>query len=73
MKKNVGSLDRTLRFIIGLVLILMVFIGPQTPWGWLGLILIGTSLLSWCPVYAPFKISTIGKAEQPAPPADKAE
>jgi hypothetical protein len=61
MKKNMGSLDRTLRIIAGLVLILLVFVGPQTPWGWLGLILIGTSLVSWCPLYIPFKISTIKK------------
>ncbi|MCM8556227.1 YgaP family membrane protein [Sphingomicrobium sediminis] len=51
MKKNVGSLDRTLRIIVGLVLVAMVFVGPQTPWGWLGLILIGTALVSFCPAY----------------------
>jgi phosphatidylglycerophosphate synthase len=73
MKKNVGTLDRTLRFVIGLILILMVFIGPQTPWGWLGLILIGTAVISWCPIYAPLKISTIGKSNQESAPADKSE
>jgi hypothetical protein len=59
MKKNMGKIDKTLRFILGLVLISLVFIGPQTPWGWLGLIPLVTSLVGWCPAYVPFKLSTI--------------
>jgi len=59
MKKNMGKIDKTLRFIVGLVLISLVFIGPQTPWGWIGLIPLLTSLVGWCPVYVPFKWSTI--------------
>jgi len=31
--KNVGTLDRVLRIVIGLGLISLVFIGPKTPWG----------------------------------------
>ena len=58
MKKNMGTIDRSLRIIVGLILISLVFIGPQTPWGWVGLILIGTSLIGWCPAYVPFKFST---------------
>lgn len=58
MKKNMGTVDRTLRIIVGLVLISLVFIGPQTPWGWIGLIPLGTSLVGFCPVYLPFKFST---------------
>lgn len=49
--KNVGSLDRTLRIIIGLVLLSLVFIGPQTPWGFIGIILIVTGFISFCPIY----------------------
>ncbi len=59
MKKNMGKIDKTLRFIVGLVLISLVFIGPQTPWGWIGLIFLFTSLVGWCPLYVPFKWSTI--------------
>ena len=36
MTPNVGSLDRMLRILVGLVLIACVFVGPQTPWGWVG-------------------------------------
>jgi hypothetical protein len=59
MKKNMGKVDKTVRFIAGVVLISLVFIGPQTPWGWIGLIPLVTSLIGWCPVYVPFKWSTI--------------
>lgn len=51
MQHNVGSLDRTLRIIVGLVLIAMVFVGPHTPWGWIGLIPLATALVNWCPLY----------------------
>ena len=61
MKKNVGALDRTLRIIVGVVLVLLVFVGPQTPWGWLGLIPLVTGLFNWCPLYVPLKISTLKK------------
>ena len=64
MKKNIGALDRTLRIIVGVVLLLLVFVGPQTPWGWLGLIPLVTGLVSWCPVYVPFKFSTLKKSEE---------
>ncbi|MGF1561471.1 MAG: DUF2892 domain-containing protein [Geminicoccaceae bacterium] len=51
MTCNVGTIDRALRFILGVVLLAMVFAGPQTPWGWLGLVLIGTAAFRFCPAY----------------------
>lgn len=63
MKKNMGSLDRTLRIVVGLILISLVFWGPQTSWGWIGLIPILTGFVNWCPAYVPFKISTFKKGE----------
>ena len=36
MQKNVGSAERVIRVIVGLGLISLVFVGPQTMWGWLG-------------------------------------
>ncbi|HBS26385.1 MAG TPA: DUF2892 domain-containing protein, partial [Gammaproteobacteria bacterium] len=35
-----------------------VFIGPQTNWGWVGLVPLITALIGWCPPYAIFGIST---------------
>ena len=64
MTQNVGGIDRILRIIVGLGLISLVFIGPQTPWGWLGLIPLGTALLGWCPPYALLGISTCPRKEK---------
>ncbi len=51
MCKNLGTLDRVLRIVVGLVLIALVFVGPQTPWGWVGVIPLATALIGWCPLY----------------------
>ena len=51
MEKNVGSVDRVIRIILGLVLIALVFVGPQTPWGWIGVIPLLTAFVSFCPLY----------------------
>mgnify|MGYP001817764824 CR=1 FL=1 len=60
MKRNVGSIDRTLRVIIGLSLISLVFIGPQTIWGWIGIVPLATGLIGWCPPYALLGINSCG-------------
>jgi len=51
-KTNVGGIDRVLRIVVGLVLIALVFIGPKTPWGWIGVIPIATGFLRTCPLYS---------------------
>lgn len=58
MAKNIGSIDRVLRIIVGLILIAIVFIGPQTPWGWIGVVPLATALLGWCPLYTLLRIKT---------------
>ncbi|MDZ7809490.1 MAG: DUF2892 domain-containing protein [Arhodomonas sp.] len=58
MSKNVGTIDRIIRAIIGIVLIALVFIGPQTPWGWIGLIPLATAVVSFCPAYRLLGMST---------------
>jgi hypothetical protein len=58
MAKNVGGVDRALRIVVGLVLLALVFIGPQTPWGWIGVVPLFTGLIGWCPAYLPFGIKT---------------
>lgn len=60
LSTNAGTLDRGLRAILGLGLIAIVFVGPQTPWGWLGLIPLGTALIGWCPLYSLLGINTCG-------------
>ena len=57
-KTNVGSVDRILRIVLGVVLIALVFVGPKTPWGWIGVIPLVTGLFSTCPVYSLLGIRT---------------
>jgi hypothetical protein len=58
MKVNEGTIDRIIRVVVGLVLISLVFVGPQTPWGWIGLLPLATGLIGWCPAYSLFGLST---------------
>jgi len=58
MNPNVGTIDKIIRVIIGAALISLVFVGPQTPWGWIGVIPIVTALVSFCPLYAILGIKT---------------
>jgi hypothetical protein len=58
---NVGPIDRILRIIVGVFAIAMVFVGPQTPWGWLGLIPLATGFFSTCPLYTLLGITTCKK------------
>jgi hypothetical protein len=58
MTCNVGGIDRALRAILGLALISLVFVGPQTAWGWIGLVPLATAILGWCPPYALLGINT---------------
>lgn len=60
MTHNVGGIDRILRTIVGLGLISLVFFGPETPWGWIGLIPLVTAVVGWCPPYALLGINTCG-------------
>jgi Protein of unknown function (DUF2892) len=58
---NVGNADRLARIIIGVVLIALVFFGPKTNWGWIGLIPLLTGLIRWCPAYRLVGMSTCKK------------
>ena len=56
--KNVGTIDRVVRVVLGIVLLAMVFVGPQTPWGWIGLVALVTALIGFCPAYKLVGLST---------------
>lgn len=63
MKKNMGSTDRVIRFIIAAVIAVLYFTNVIS--GTLGLVLLVlagvfvlTSFISFCPLYAPFGLST---------------
>ena len=63
MKQNVHNTERVVRVIVGLAIISLVFIGPQSAWGWVGLIPLATGIIGWCPPYALFGFSTCTKRE----------
>lgn len=58
MSKNEGNIDRVIRVILGLVLLSLVFVGPQTWWGLIGIVPLATGLVGSCPVYSILGIST---------------
>ena len=57
MKKNIGGVDRAIRIIAGIGIVSLAFVGPQSPWAYLGIIPLATGLVGWCPPYALFGFS----------------
>jgi len=58
MKINEGTIDRTLRVIVGLVLIGLTASGTIGAWGWIGVLPLLTGAVGFCPAYAMFGMST---------------
>jgi hypothetical protein len=68
MKKNMGGLDKTIRILIAVVIAVLFFTNVIT--GTLGIVLLAlagvfvlTSFISFCPLYAPFGLSTCKRSE----------
>jgi hypothetical protein len=55
---NEGLTDRLLRIIVGLFVLALAFVGPQTPWGLLGAVPLVTGLVGFCPLYRLVGINT---------------
>lgn len=49
--RNVGTADRWARAALGVILIGLASVGPQAPWGWIGLIPLATVFMGFCPAY----------------------
>lgn len=60
MKVNEGAVDRTIRVIGGIGILSLAFIGPQTPWAYLGVIPLLTGIVGFCPLYAVLGVNTCG-------------
>lgn len=58
MKANVGTIDRVLRIIVGLVLIGLTLSGTIGVWGWIGIVPLATALFRFCPLYTVLGMST---------------
>ena len=64
MTRNVGTVDRVIRIVVGLAILSLVFVGPQTMWGLLGLVPLLTAVVGWCPPYAILGINTCSRSSQ---------
>ena len=64
MQQNVGGVDRIARIVVGLILLSLVFVGPKTLWGLIGLVPLATGSLGWCPAYLPFGLKTCGTKKE---------
>lgn len=58
MPNNVNSIERVVRVIVGLLLLALVFVGPRTAWGYLGLVPLVTGAVGYCPLYHLLGVST---------------
>lgn len=60
MQANVGGIDRVLRIVagIGLILFALLSASPYAAWGWIGVVLLATGVIGWCPAYLPFGFKT---------------
>lgn len=61
MKKNIGTLDTTIRIIVGIIILSLVFIGPKSLWGLIGLVPLLTGIIRYCPLYPVLGINTCKK------------
>ncbi len=65
MKPNVGQTDRLIRFVVGLILLLVGLFALSGVLQFililLGAVLIATGVLRFCPLYLPFKMNTLKK------------
>ena len=60
-KRNVGSLERIIRLVVGIAAIVAFFMLPEASYRWwllIGIIPLATGLMSSCPLYSIFGIST---------------
>ncbi|MBN1209759.1 MAG: DUF2892 domain-containing protein [Myxococcaceae bacterium] len=58
MIRNEANWDRILRVFFGVVLLSMIFMGPQTWWGLIGVVPLLTGLVGYCPLYQLFGVSS---------------
>jgi hypothetical protein len=58
MTTNAGTIDRALRVAVGLALIALTALGTIGLWGWVGVVLLATGLIGWCPAYSLLGIKT---------------
>ncbi len=61
MEANVGQTDRIIRIVAGVLLLSLIFIGPKTWWGLIGVVPLATAFINFCPAYKLLGVNTLGK------------
>ena len=61
MKANIGTIDRSLRIVAGLLLIGLSLSGVIGAWGWIGLVPLATGIFRFCHVYTLLGIKTCNR------------
>ena len=56
--RNTHNIERVIRVLVGIGILSLAFVGPETPWGFLGIVPIVTGLIGTCPLYTVFGFST---------------
>ena len=67
MKKNMGTIDRIIRILLAIVVVILYMTGSISGTaaiilGILAVVFVLTSLIGFCPLYVPLKISTMKKS-----------
>jgi membrane-bound ClpP family serine protease len=57
-KTNVGGIDRVLRIVIGLGLVVLAAMGTIGVWGYIGVVLLLSGLMRTCPAYSLLGMNT---------------
>jgi NADH:ubiquinone oxidoreductase subunit 4 (subunit M) len=55
---NVGNIDRALRILVGLVLVVLASLGLIGFWGYIGVVLMVTGMIAICPLYSLLGVRT---------------
>ncbi|MCC3245680.1 DUF2892 domain-containing protein [Methylocystis sp. WRRC1] len=61
MEANIGKTDKMIRIAAGLLLLSLVFVGPKTMWGLIGIVPLATAFINFCPAYRLLGVNTLGK------------
>jgi hypothetical protein len=66
LRRNEGTIDRALRVLLGIALLSLIFVGPHTLWGLVGLVPLLTGIVGSCPLYSLLGLSTCPMKLEPA-------
>ncbi len=58
ISRNMGTVDKVARLVLGALMVVLALTGTIGVWGWLGLIFIVTAFLNFCPLYRVFGFKT---------------